>query len=216
MSMTERTITILRNFATINPSIQFKTGKVLKTVSPNKTVLAVADIEEDIQHGFAIYDLSRFLGTLSLFEKPEMEFSDNKVTIKAGKQKVDYMFADPSTLVLPPEKELSIGDNAVKCTLKGTQLAEMFKALGILSLPELCVVGENGKILIRATDTKDNSSDKFDVEVGETDKEFTAVFKTENLKLLPGDYEISINPGISFWKGNMANYFIAVESNSSF
>ena len=217
MKLSTRAIQILKNFSTINPSIQFDAGSTLKTISPNKTIMAKAALEDVIPSTFAIYDLSRFLGVVSLFESPDFAIETNLVNIKSPGRKVSYTFADPSTIITPPDREINIGEPDFKFKLGQEVFAEVMKALGVMSFPELVVAGEDGVVYLRTTDTKNPSADKYDIEVGVCDKDFMAVFKSENLKILPGEYDVSItSKGISHFKGKDVEYWVSIESNSSF
>ena len=217
MKLSARTVQILKSFSSINPSIQFKEGNTLKTISPNKTMMAKATLEDNLPSTFAIYDLSRFLGVMTLFDDPDFEVEEKLVTIRSAGRNVKYAFADPSTLILPPEKDIELSDCEVSFELKQEQFAEVTKALGVMSLPDLVIAGESGKILLRATDTKNPSSDKYDIEVGTTDRNFEAVFKTENVKILPNTYQVGLSSkGISNFKSSDVEYWISIESNSNF
>jgi hypothetical protein len=217
MKLSNRTVSVLKNFASINPSLQFNEGNVLRTISPNKTILAKATLQDNIDRTFAIYDLSRFLGVVSLFNDPVFELKEQMAVITSQGRKVSYTYADPSTLVVPPSKEIKLGNVDVSFSLTSDQYSEIMKALGVMSFSDLAVVGEEGKIYLRATDTKNPSSDKYDIEVGETDNEFTAVFRTENLKMLLANYEVSISSaGISHFKSDDIEYWVSIESNSKF
>lgn len=217
MKLSTRTIQILKNFSTINPSIQFDEGDQLKTISPNKTIMAKAKLSDVIPSTFAIYDLSRFLGVVSLFDDPDFALEQNLVNIKSPGRKVSYTFADPSTIITPPDREINIGTPDFQFRLEQDVFAEAMKALGVMSFPELVVVGEDGVVSLRATDTKNPSADKYDIEVGTCDSDFMAVFKSENLKVLPGDYDVSItSKGISHFSGNDVEYWVSIESNSTF
>jgi hypothetical protein len=217
MKFSARTLTVLKNFATINPSIQFNEGNVLRTISPNKTILAKATLSDTIEGSFCIYDLSRFLGVVSLFEDPTFELKEKLAVIKSQGRKVSYTYADPSTFVLPPNKEIKLPTVDINFKLTAEQYSEIMKALGVMSFPDLVVAGEEGKIYLRATDTKNPSADKYDIEVGDTDGTFSAVFRTENLKMLSGSYDVSISSkGISHFKSDDIEYWVSVESNSTF
>jgi len=217
MKLSARTVQILRNFASINPSIQFNQGNVLRTISPNKTMMAKAKLADNFESDFAIYDLSRFLGVVSLFADPEFVLEERLVRIKSEGRSVSYTFADPSTIVVPPNKDITIDEYDVEFDLTSEVFSEIMKAIGVMSFPELTVVGEDGKILLRATDTKNPSSDKYDITVGETDKEFVAVFKTENLKIMSDDYRVGISSkGISHFESDEIEYWISIESSSRF
>lgn len=218
MKLHERTIAILRNFSTINPSIQFKKGNVLRTISSGKTVLASAELDDTFPQNFCIYDLSRFLGVMSMFDEPNFEFEEKRVVITSSGRRVSYTFADESTIIVPPSKEISVDKYDIQFEMKNNQFVEIQKAVGIMSFPDVCVVGEEGKILLRATDTRNSGSDKYDIEVGETDLTFNAVYRTENLKMIPDDYRVSItSQGISlFDNGSDMKYWVSIESNSTF
>ena len=217
MKLNTRSVQVLKNFSTINPSIQFREGNTLKTISPNKTIMAKANLEDNIPQDFAIYDLSRFLGVSSLFADPEFELEERTVVITSTGRKVNYTFADPNTIVAPPNKDIDIGDVDISFDLKQENFAEIMKALGVMSFPELVVVGENGRIILRATDTKNPSADKYDIDLGETSRTFTAVFKTENIKILSDNYRVSLSSkGISHFASDDIEYWISIESNSTF
>lgn len=217
MNLSNETLAILKSFASINPSIQFREGSELKTISPTKTVLAKAKLKESIDSTFAIYDLSRFLGVVSLFDSPTYTVNENTLTIESSGRTVNYTFCDPSTIMVPPDKALDIGDADVKFEMKKEHFGEVMKALGVMSLPDLVVVGDGSKIYLRATDTKNPSTDQYDIEVGTTDKTFNVVFRTENMKLMPNDYVVSISSkGISHFESEDIEYWIAIESSSTF
>ena len=218
MNLSNRSLEILRNFSSINPSLLFEQGNTLRTISPSKTVLARANIENSIDSTFAIYDLSRFLGVVSLFDgSPDLEIEEKKLNIMASGRRVSYTFADPSTIVTPPNKDIQLPSPEVSFTLTNANLVEITKAMGVMGFPELVVAGEDGKIIIRATDTKNPSSDKYDIEVGETDITFNVIFKSENMKLISGDYDVQISSkGLAKFSSKDVEYWISIEANSSF
>lgn len=217
MKLGQKTMQVLKNFSAINNSIMFKKGKSLSTISPAKTVMAVANIEEDINDEFAIYDLSRFLGTISLFDDPELIISDKYMDIREGGTSCTYMFTDPSLIVVPPKKTLELKNPEINFQLTEAILQKVLRALSVASLPEIVVAGKNGNIYLQAADTKGASNDMYSVEVGETNATFRMVFRAENIKLFPGDYSVSISSkGLSNFKGKDVEYWVAVESNSSY
>jgi hypothetical protein len=217
MKLETRTVQILKNFSTINPSLMFKPGSTLNTMSPNKTVLAKASIKEQIPSQFAIYDLSKFLGVLSLFEQPELQVEEKQMVINGGQQKVRYTFASPDAIVTPPAKEVVMPESEIQFRLTADDLAKVTKALGVMQLPEIAVVGENGEMSIQAIDSKNPSADSYRVVLRDSSVTFKMVFKAENIKIMPGDYEVSISSkGIGHFKGNDVEYFIATEANSTF
>ena len=219
MKLTTETLSILKNYATINQNIQFKQGQTLSTISPQKNILSQAEISEDIPNTFAIYDLNKLLGALSLFDKPDLTVGEHKLNIQQGEYKLDYVYGDPSMLVLPPEKTLDFPDPEIKFKMTKDAYDACLKAAQVLSLPELVVHGDGEKIFLVATDTNNDSSDEFRKEVGETDKQFQMVFKIENMKLLSGSYNVGISSkGISHFshEHSKLQYWIATEQNSNY
>src|SRR5210317_1902200 len=134
MILSDRSIQILRNFSSINPSIQFEQGSSLRTISPNKTIMALAKLDTQIDSTFAIYDLSRFLGILSLLKEPSFELGDKQLRIESGERVLNYTYADVNTIVVPPKRDIKMDNLDVQFTLKQEQFSDIMKALGVLSL----------------------------------------------------------------------------------
>lgn len=218
MKLDQRTLQVLKNFSSINPSILFRPGNVVKTVTPTKTILAKATLEQEFPSAFAIYDLNKFLSVLSLFDDPDLEIGDKSVVVRSGRKKVNYVFADPNTIVAPKEgKEIQFPTPDVEFELTNESLADVTKALGVLRQPEIAIVGDGETITLQTVNSKDPTSDVYSVEVGETTRTFNCIFKAENLRLLPDNYTVSIaSAGISRFTSKDVEYFIAIEANSKF
>ena len=220
MKLTAETTAILKNYAAINQNIQFKEGNTLSTISPQKNILTSAEISEDIPSTFAIYDLNKLLGALSLFEKsPELNVGENKLNIRSNEYELDYVYGDPAMLVLPPEKKLDFPEPEINFKMSKDAYDSCLKAAQVLSLPELVVHGDGSKIFLVATDTNNDSSDDFRREVGTTDKEFQMVFKIENMKLLSGSYDVGVSSkGIAHFshEHSKLEYWVATEQSSNY
>jgi len=217
MKIDTNTINVLKNFAKINPSIVFPEGNVLKTISPSKTIMAKSEITTRFEKRFAIYNLDRFISTLSLFNDPELNFKDKFVEIYDSNRKIRYTYADEGTITKAPEKEISLPSIDVTFTLSNENLKDVEKGASVLQLPEIIVVGDGSTISLQAADSKNSTSDVYSVEIGTTDKVFKAIFKLENIKIIPGEYTVSISArGISHFVGKEAEYWIAVEQSSTF
>ncbi len=221
MKLSEKTTTLLKNFASINQSIYFKKGNTLRTMSVMKNILAEADIGEDIPQDFAIYDLVQFLNGISLYTDPELDFqNESHLTIKDGKNhRTKYFFADPSCIVLPPEKSLTLPSMDASFTLDTNNLTQLLKASAVYQLPDLCAVGGDGVVKLVVRDKKNDTSNEYAVIVGETDKEFSFNFKVENIKILPGNYNVVISQKLlSRFVNEHYNltYYIALEPDSTF
>ena len=223
MKFESRTLQILKNFATINPSLQFKQGSFITTISPNKTMMAKAAIKEHIPHTFAIFDLSRFLGVMSLFESPMLAMEERYVNISGGSRKVQYTYADPKLIVTPGDKEIKLPDPEISFALSSDVLQSILKAMGVLSLPEIAVSGENGVINIQAIDSKNPSSDTYSITIDseiysiDPGAKFRMIFLAENIKILPENYKVSISSkGLAHFQGSDIEYWIATESSSTY
>ena len=220
MKLSDKTLSLLKNFSTINQSILFKKGTRLRTISVMKNILAEATVSEELPKDFGIYDLNQFLNGLSLHNSPELDFAnDNHVVIKEGRSRSKYFFADPQVIVTPPEKEMNLPSEDVTFDLSTEQLDKLLKAAAIYQLPDLAVVGANGVVKIVVRDKKNDTSNDFSITVGETDKQFSFNFKVENIKILPGNYEVVVSQKLlSRFKSKNQDltYFIALEPDSTF
>ena len=221
MKLTEKTVNLLKNFASINQSILFKKGSSLRTMSVMKNILAEADIGEEIPQDFAIYDLVQFLNGISLYGDPELDFqNESYLTIRDGKNhRTKYFFADPSVIVAPPEKTLTLPGEDVSFTLDTNNLTQLLKAAAVYQLPDFSVVGGNGAVYLVVRDKKNDTSNDFSIVVGETDNKFSFNFKVENIKILPGTYNVVISQKLlsRFVNENYnLTYYIALEPDSTF
>ncbi len=220
MKLSDKTFNLLKNFATINNSILVKKGNQLRTISVAKNILAEANIEEDFPRDFGIYDLNQFLNGLCLHQDPEMDFSEESyLSIREGKRRVKYFFADPNVIITPPEKAITLPSEDVSFELRTEQLDKLLKAAAIYQLPDLAVVGGEGVVKILVRDKKNDTSNDFSIVVGETDKEFSFNFKVENIKILPGTYDVIVSQKLLSRftsKNHDLLYYIALEPDSTF
>ena len=220
MKLSDKTLTLLKNFSSINQSILFKHGSSLRTISVMKNILAEAQIDEEIPKDFGIYDLNQFLNGLALHQKPELDFEDDSyVIIKEGRSRSKYFFADPNVIITPPEKAIDLPSEDVSFELRTEQLDKLLKAAAIYQLPDLAVIGEAGVVKLLVRDKKNDTSNEFAVVVGETDKEFSFNFKVENIKILPGTYDVIVSQKLLsrfVSKNHDLTYYIALEPDSTF
>ena len=220
MKLSDKTLTLLKNFSSINQSILFKEGNNLRTISVMKNILAEATIEEELPKDFGIYDLNQFLNGLNLHQNAELDFqNDGYVVIKEGKSRSKYFFADPNVIITPPEKDIVLPSEDVCFLLDTKELDKLLKAAAVYQLPDLSVVGEAGVVKLVVRDKKNDTSNDFSVIVGETDEVFSFNFKVENIKILPGSYEVVISRKLlSRFKNTSfdVTYHIALEPDSTF
>lgn len=224
MQLSTDTINVLKNFGAINDGLLFKKGKVLKTISSGKNILAQVTINEDIPTEFGIYNLNTFLSAISLHkDSPTLEFGDRDISIvgNKGRSKIKYRFAAANTINTPPEKELVMPDPEVSFSFTEEDFQWILKSAGVLGSPQISVESNGTKIVVSAFDSSDDSAhtDALEVSDGNGDK-FRFVFKTENLtKLLNGGYDVRISSkGISNFKHKTVQlqYFISTEAGSTY
>ena len=220
MKLSDSTLSLLKNFSSINQSILFKEGSKLRTISVMKNILAEATVSEEFARDFGIYDLNQFLNGLSLHQKPELDFAnDGYVVIKEGRSRSKYFFADPSVIVTPPDKEISLPSEDVCFELTTTVLEKLLKAAAVYQLPDISAVGEAGVVKLVVRDKKNDTSNAHEEVVGETDETFNFNFKVENIKILPGTYDVVVSQKLLSRftsKNHDLTYYIALEPDSTF
>ena len=220
MKLSENTVTLLKNFSNINQSILFKQGKSLRTISVMKNILAEATISEELPKDFGIYDLNQFLNGLSLHNNPDLDFTnDGYVVIREGRSRSRYFFADPNVIVCPPDKTIELPTEDVSFELSTSQLDKLMKAASVYQLPDLSVLGGDGVVKIVVRDKKNETSNDFAEVVGETNGKFVFNFKVENIKLIPGSYDVVVSQKLLSkftCREHDLTYYIALEPDSSY
>lgn len=220
MNLSTTTINILKNFSSINPSIAVDPGNVLRTISPQKTILATARVEETFETPFAIYDLGQYLNTFSIFPAPEFEYHENHVFIKseAGSSTgIQYRYANRAMVTLPPTKALELPDPVVTFTLTEGLFKTIMQVASTLQLPNWSVIGDGEKVEMVVNNVKEKDSNVYRQEVAKTEKEFEIIFKCESLRFIPQEYTCVItDKGISHFSSvnNSLEYFIACEART--
>jgi len=181
MNLSSDTVNVLKNFSDINQNILVKPGNKIQTISTMKNILAEAEVSEKFEDEFAIYDLPEFLRSVELFEKPELKFNGGtNVKISQSSQSIKYFFADKSVIV-SPSKGINMPDKHVTFTLKKDDFARLMKGTTTLNLPDVAVMGDGKTIKMVATDKKNKSSNAYSIDVGESDKKFTAYLEQKTL-----------------------------------
>lgn len=216
MKLSDNTLSVLKNFAAINSGVVLKPGRSQKTISPEKSILVEATIEDDIPSEFGIYDLNQFLGILTTLKNPEITFEKEQVVLNDGELSVNYRVCSPNLIITAPDKELVLKDITTKFSLANATSQKLIKVATMINLPNLSVVGKNTELLLKIHERSNDTSNDGIIKIGDyTGKDFIATFKTDNLKLLPDDYNVEIQAG-AFAKfvnqNNTLTYFIALES----
>ena len=216
MKLSNDTRDVLKNYATINANLLVKTGNKISTMSQMKNIVSIAELPDNFEQEFAIYDLTEFLSAMSLFNDPELEFNENNVRMWEGYQSLKYFYSDP-TVVTTPKSYITMPEPDAKFTLQQNTFNQILKASSVLGVPDMVLdTGDDGTMLLRVSDRKNDTSNNFSIEVGDNatpNQKF--FFKVENLKLLSGDYDVEVSTkGISRFKNVNKNieYYIALET----
>ena len=219
MKLSENTFNVLKNFSGINQSISVKSGNTLRTISIAENILAEARVEESFPQNFSIYDLNEFLGGMSLMRGADMEFgSDHYVKIKTNRSAIKYFFADSNVIKQAPEQEITIPSEDVHFTLTEQDLQSLTRAAAVYQLPDFSVIGDGKEISLVVRDKENDTSNTFSITVGTTSDEFVLNMKVENIKILKGDYDVTMSKRlISRWvnKDISVTYWIALEPDSN-
>jgi len=216
MKLSNRTVEILKNYSDINMSLYLDAGNKLRTVSPSKTILASAELEEEFETGFGVYDLKEFLGALSLVEDPNVSLGEHSLTITNASSSLEYQYAAKELIVTPPEKDLPIPDSNVSFTLRKEALKKVMNAARTLSLPNVVVKAGDGKILLQASDVKNSLGNVYNENVSEDydGPDSESVFSVDNMRMMMLNFEVTIGDRYgAFVSGeSKVNYFIATEA----
>lgn len=219
MNISNETLDILRNFSSINSGITVKAGNELVTVSAMKNIFAKAVVDESFEKDHSIYDLSEYLGAVSLFDRPNFDFNAEKVTVSEGDNSVTYYYADPQ-MVISPTKEITMPEPEVSFDLDKDVLDSLLKASSVLSLPDMVLSSDGQTVVLTVKDKKNSTSNVFSKTVAQGNgSTFEMFLRMENMKMIPGDYTVFVSSkGIAhFTNRNVAvEYFIALEPDSTY
>ena len=220
MKLSTETLSVLKNFSAINQGIEFKKGNKLTTISAGKSVLAQAILKDDFPEDFCVYDLNQFLSVYSLFkDATELEFDSANVIFNGGRRKTKFRKAAKEMIVTPPNKEIKLDEVDCSFTLTTEDYADIMKASSVLSSPNISVQSDGESVELVAYDAKDDAQHTNSINVGAGNgKSYKIVFKTENIKMVPGEYEVQISfKGFAHFKNTKDDiqYWVAFEKNES-
>ena len=224
LKFSEKTLTILKNYSSINQSIYFNEGSTVSTISPSKFVMAYSNIDETIDTPFAIYELSKFLSVLSLFDNPDIFIKEHYCEIKEKNKSVTYTFCDPENIRVPPKLSLvesELSEPLVEFSLTEKEIKGILKGTSILRSPQIAIQSMDGKIVIKGVNTEKPSDNSYSISIGDTEDEFSIFLKVEFIRLMDGDYNVAIhkvggNALILKFYNDTTIYFNAVEPTSYF
>ena len=221
MQLTDNTMAVLKNFASIQPNVVLHEGNVIKTIAEAKNVMAVATLDQTFDKSLGIYNLDEFLNVLGLVDSPDLAFGDDFVTVKGnGRSQVKYFYSDPSILT-SPAKDIPMPDAEVNFELDEVTLNRIRKAASALGHEKMSINADEGGIRLTVVDNTDSTSNAFDIVVPGTSEteDFTFVMNIANLKLIGGDYSVKVSSRLISEFTNTTRdvkYFIALEKSSTY
>jgi hypothetical protein len=219
MVLSKETLNIIRNFGTINGSLNLKAGKRISTISEGNTVLAEATVEDEFPIDFSVYDVAELLSSISVFKTPDISFNEKYLVISEGSSKIKFFAAGPG-IVRDPPASIKFPEPEVSFLLTETNLASIVKTSGILKAADVGIVGRDGTLYAEVVDKKNPTSNSFTLELGDCDITLSAMLRVENLKMIPGEYQVAISSKkISRFvntNGSYVTYYVAIEADSKF
>jgi hypothetical protein len=215
MRLSKETYNILKNFAAINSNILIQPGNILKTVSAGKNIYVEAKVTEDFDIDVPIWDLNKFLGIISMFNNPDLEFHNTHVVITNGRSSVTYYYSEPSLLTVPT-REIKMPATVTRFDLEEKDLNEILKASSVLQVSDLRMVGADGKFIISVDDSGQSTSNSFEIVIDEnyTGKDFEGTINVSEMKFIPGSYSVELTDTIisKFTHKSLdLSYYIAIK-----
>jgi len=215
MRLSKDTYNILKNFAAINSNILIQPGNILKTVSAGKNIYVEAKVAEDFDVEIPIWDLNKFLGVISMFNNPDLEFHETHVVVTNGRSSVTYYYSEPSLLTVPT-RQLKMPNTKVSFDLDEQDLAEILKAASILQVSDLKMIGGEGKFRIMVDDASQSTANNFEIVLDEnyTGSDFEGTINVSEIKFIPGSYKVELTDTvISKFKHKTLDlsYYIAIK-----
>jgi gp45 sliding clamp, C terminal len=218
MKLSNETLSILKNYASINSGIEFKVGNVLRTISPSRTILAKATLKDSFPEDFCIYDLNQFLSVYSLYKDADVSFDDVNIILTSGKSKIKYR-KTAKEMIVTTDKELSLTSPDYSFRISEDIFVGFMKSASVLQSPNIAFESDGDKIYVTCFDAKDDSAHTHSIEVANgTGTKFKAVFLTENMKMVAGTYDVEISSkGLASFKHGFQDidYWIAIETKDS-
>ena len=220
MKLSNETLNVLANFASMNPNLEFKKGKDIKTISSTKAVLAKAVLKDDFPQDFCVHDLNQFLMTYNHSKDTEIKFEDKNIIVEYNpRSKVEFRMSEKSTILVPPDKELSLPSIDVKTTIKEEDFKDFLKISSMLKSPHMAIESDGDTVFLISYDAKDNSAHKQSIKIDDGNgKKFRIAFLIENIRFIAGTYDVEVSSkGLALFKNkNQAiQYFVAAEAKFS-
>lgn len=223
MRISKETFDILKNLASVNDNFCWQNGNVVNSLAIARNIFVTANIKESIDSPIWIYSLNDLLNVMSISENPDLVIGKNELVIDWGNSKARYGFCDQELIKIAVEgssKSFKFPDAEINFEFEINRSSGLLKATSILKTPYLSIFSDDGKVCIKTYDKDNVNSNSYQVDTGtETSHNFNMILDINNLLLLNGLYDISVNSrGISRWKHKTIDivYYITMEESSTF
>lgn len=208
---------ILKNFATINTNLLFRTGNTVSTINAPKSIFAKATVKEIFPKEVAIYDLNSLLQLLTFSEDQEVEFGEKSLTITNDIGRFEYFYCDASLIIAAPTKDIEV-DEVFTFSLSAKDVQTITKTVGVLAAPTISIIAKNGKVTMKIGDRKNDSANSFNKVIGESEATFECNISSENFKLMQDAYECVLSRKLFCQFKNVSGtmtYLVAMEPGST-
>lgn len=215
MKLTENTISVLKNFATINESLLINSGTQQRTMNIDRTILAEFTASDDFPLQFGIYDLPQFLANISLLENPDVDYGDSSLVMTNDMRSLSFNYCSPTHIKSPPNKTLKIENPDVEFDLSSENFQFLLKLAATNNLPNVTVANDGNQLIIKTYERSNDSSNVGMIRLGDYEgKDFSATFNVNNFKMNVNDYHVKVNlEGFALFetKDQTLRYFIALD-----
>lgn len=224
MELSNYTMQALKNFASINSNLVIQQGNTIMTMAEAKNVLAMTKTSEVFPQEFGIYDLQEFLNVLGLVNSPRLRFEQEYVLVgdTTGRTQIKYFFSDTEMLT-SPTKPIEMPDPEVTFVLDQSTINNLKRAASALGHSEVSITYVDNVIRLSVLDSENSTSNTYSIDVdGESSlKSCNFVININNLKMISGDYNVSISTKLisQFTNTNEEldlRYWVALEKSSTF
>ena len=216
MRLSDTTTKVLKNFASINPSILLNEGQTIRTISPQKNVMAQAVTDEPITDSMCLYDINQFLNIAESIDDCVINVNASKAILSnpQNTQNSTVFFADPSVIVTPPEKNINVKNEQFTFNLSDKELVKILRMASLCNAEELILQQRNdGTVLCKVTNTANPTSNDFSLVVEATNStgetELPATLEVTKLNFIKDTYEVHVYEKIVHFQGSIAEYWIA-------
>jgi hypothetical protein len=221
IKISSETLSILKNFSSLNSNILIKPGNVIRTLAVNRGGMAEAVIDETFDTEFGIWDLDQFLGVVSLCNNPTFKFLEKKVEINSSTGSVfEYNYSEPR-LLLVPSKQPTVPEPTATASIDYGIWSEIIRAASVLKVDDISFINAEDGVTAVVTDLSDPTAHTYTVnlEGSSMNHTFEVNFKISNIKILQGSYKMLLSEGkMAVFQNTNLNltYWFGAESSSTY